>query len=292
MKGASFTVATMYSHHESMLQSSKDDFPIFYQKWTPAQVRRVMVVQHGFGEHSGRYGNLLDAFDGTGTAFYALDARGHGKTGGKRGHVDQFQQYVDDLADLIEIARKENMNDEIYLIGHSLGGVIVLQYALQGTNQSNLAALIASSPGLIIPMDFGRQVKKTMATVLASVFPATTLDANLDISHLSHDTKVVNAYRDDPLVHGKISFQMGSNLFSVGKSILEKAGQITVPIYIFQGTADQIVSPESARKLFECLTVNDKTLKMYDNLYHETMNELEADKKRVLADLREWVEKH
>ncbi|MCE9600227.1 MAG: lysophospholipase [Spirochaetia bacterium] len=282
----------MYTPHQSMFKSSKDDFPIFYQKWTPAQVRRVCVIQHGFGEHSGRYQNILNAFDGTGTAFYALDARGHGKTGGKRGHVDQFQMYVDDLADLIQIARKENMNDQVYLLGHSLGGVIVLQYSLQGTNQSNLEALIVSSPGLIIEMDAGKTIKKNMATLFASILPAVTLDANLDLTYISHDPVVVEAYKNDPLVHGKISFQMGSNLFSIGKSILEKANHLTVPVYIFQGTGDKIVSPESSKALYAGLTTADKTLKLYEGLYHETMNELEADRNRVLADLKEWFERH
>ncbi|MBL8021226.1 MAG: lysophospholipase [Leptospirales bacterium] len=275
-----------------MLQSSKDDFPVFYQKWIPAQVRRVLVIQHGFGEHSGRYGNILKFFEGTGTAFYALDARGHGKTGGKRGHVDQFQMYVDDLADLVAIARKENMNDQVYLLGHSLGGVIVLQYALQGTNQTNLEALIVSSPGLIIEMDAGKQVKKTLANLFASIVPDATLDANLDLTYLSHDQTVIDAYKNDPLVHGKISFQMGSNLFSIGKSILEKAGNLTIPVYVFQGTGDKIVSPESSRQLFANLTTSDKTLKLYDGLFHETMNESESDRNRVLGDLKEWFERH
>lgn len=275
-----------------MLQSSKDDFPVFYQKWTPPQVRRVLVIQHGFGEHSGRYNNILKFFEGTGTAFYALDARGHGKTGGKRGHVDQFQMYVDDLADLVAIARRENMNDQVYLLGHSLGGVIVLQYALQGTNQTNLEALIVSSPGLIIEMDAGKQVKKTLATLFASIVPDATLDANLDLKFLSHDQAVIDAYKNDPLVHGKISFQMGSNLFSIGKSILEKAGHLTIPVYVFQGTGDKIVSPESSKQLFASLTTSDKTLKLYDGLYHETMNESEPDRNRVLGDLKEWFERH
>lgn len=282
----------MYSHQESTFKSSKDDFPIYYQKWTPARTRRIVVIQHGFGEHSGRYQNIRDAFEGTDTAFYGLDSRGHGKTGGKRGHVPQFQLYVDDLADLIQLVRKENMNDEVYLLGHSLGGVIVLQYALQGTNQSNLSALIVSSPGLIIEMDASKQVKKVMATLFASVAPAATLEAGLDLKYLSHDQAVVDAYKADPLVHGKISFQMGSNLFHLGKTIFEKANHLTIPVYVFQGKEDKIVSPESARQLYKSLTTEDRTLNMYEGLYHETMNETLADRNKVLGDLRAWVEKH
>ncbi len=282
----------MYQHTEAAFRSSKDDFEIVFHKWLPPQIRRVIVVQHGFGEHSGRYANLRNALQGSGAAIYALDSRGHGKTGGPRGHVAQFQNYVDDLGDLVELARKENMNDQVYLLGHSLGGVIALQYALQGSNQSNLEALIVSAPALIIEMDFAKHVKKALATLFARVAPATTLDANLDLKYLSRDQAVVDAYKADPLVHGKVSFQMGSNLFHVGKAIFEKASHLTIPIYIFQGTGDKIVSPDSSRRLFELLTTSDKTLQLYEGLYHETMNELAPDREKVFADLKEWLEKH
>lgn len=281
-----------YKHATGSITSSHDGFELFMQKWIPAQVRRVFVVQHGFGEHSGRYGNLLEALDGTGAAFYAIDSRGHGNTGGKRGHVDQFQNYVDDLADLIQLARKENMNDEVYLLGHSLGGVIALQYATQGTNQTNLSALILSSPGLVIQMDFGKQIKKGLAATLSRIMPAVTLDANLDLKFLSHDQAVIDAYKADPLVHGKISFQMGSNLFHVGSALFKKSEQLTIPVYIFHGAADQIVSAEGSKRLFECAGSKDKTLKIYDGLFHETMNEAEADKRKVLGDLKAWIDAH
>lgn len=281
-----------YQHTTGSITSSHDGFELFMQKWIPTQVRRVFVVQHGFGEHSGRYGNLLEALDGTGAAIYAIDSRGHGKTGGKRGHVDQFQNYVDDLADLIQLARKENMNDEVYLLGHSLGGVIALQYATQGTNQGNLSALVLSSPGLVIHMDFGKQIKKGLAATLSRIMPAVTLDANLDLKFLSHDQAVIDAYKADPLVHGKISFQMGSNLFHVGSALFKKSEQLTVPLYLFHGEADQIVSSEGSKRLYECAGSKDKTLKIYPGLFHETMNEAEADKKRVLGDLKAWIDAH
>ncbi|MBX7059560.1 MAG: lysophospholipase [Leptospirales bacterium] len=282
----------MYQQTDGILRSSKDDFELAYHRWLPQQTRRVMVVQHGFGEHSGRYGHLREALDGTGTAFYALDSRGHGKTGGKRGHVDQFQLYVDDLADLVQLARKENGENKVYLLGHSLGGVMALQYALEGTNQRNLHALIVSAPGLIVQLDFAKRIKKFLAQVFARVAPATTLDANLDLTYLSHDQSEIDAYKADPLVHGKVSFQMASNLFSLGKAIFKKASHLTVPAYVFQGTADGIVSPESSRRLYELLTTKDKTLKMYEGLFHETMNELPADRARVLGDLKAWLESH
>lgn len=281
-----------YNHSENEFQSSKDNFKIFYQKWIPASYDRVMVVQHGFGEHSGRYMNLVNALDGQGIAIYALDSRGHGRTGGKRGHVDQFQQFVDDLADLIQLAKKETSKSKIYLLGHSLGGVIVLQYSLQGTNQENLHALVVSSGGLMIRMDPEKHVKLTFAKLLASLTPATTVNANLDLKFLSHDQSVIDAYVKDPLVHGMMSFQMAVNTVRLGALIYEKASHLQIPIYIIHGSGDGIVNPEGSKKLFNMLTCPDKTLKIYDGLYHETFNELPADREKVLGELREWLKKH
>ncbi|MBE7439976.1 MAG: alpha/beta hydrolase [Spirochaetales bacterium] len=277
-------------HMTGTFRSSHDGFEIFRQTWLPdGPIHRVIVIQHGFGEHSGRYGNILQTFGETGTALYALDSRGHGRTGGKRGHVEQFQMYVDDLADLISLARKESGKEKVILLGHSLGGVIALQYAIQATHQEILQALVVSSPGLMIQMDLAKTVKKAMGAVLARFFPDTTVDANLDLKFLSHDAAVIDAYKADPLVHGKVSFQMATNLFNIGKVIYEKIGVLKIPVYIFHGVADGIVSSRGSELLFEKLTTPDRTLKLYPDLFHETMNEASPAKEQVLSDLKIWV---
>lgn len=283
-----------YKNTQAELKSTHDGFPVFWQKWEPdsSQRKRTLVVQHGFGEHSDRYENLLQALLGTHTAVYALDARGHGRTGGKRGHVDQFQNYVDDLADLVRIAREETWEEKVFLLGHSLGGVIALQYATQGTNQDNLHALITSSPGLIPVLDFSKSVKKAIGTVLARVAPTVTVNANLDLKYISRDESVVQAYREDKMVHGMISLQMGSNLFKLDKAIFAKAHTLRIPTYIFHGSEDGIVNVKGSQILFEKLGAEDKTLKIYEGLYHETMNELPAERQKVLADLRSWILAH
>lgn len=282
-----------YQRSEHEFKSSKDGFRIYYQKWVPSSYKKVMVFQHGFGEHSGRYGHLIDALNGEGFAFYGLDSRGHGHTEGKRGHVDQFQQLVDDLADLIRIAKEETKQEKIVLLGHSLGGIIVLQYTLQGTNQENLQCLVVSSGGLKIQMDAEKKIKLGIAKMLARIAPAKTLPANLDLKYLSHDLSEVEAYQKDPLVHGMISFQMAVNTVSLGEVIYDKASHISIPIYILHGTGDGIVSCEGSRILYEKIPASvDKTLRMYEGLYHETFNELPADRSRVLGELRDWLKKH
>ena len=252
-------------------------------------VKRVLVFQHGMGEHAGRYRHLLDALADTGTAFYALDARGHGRTEGRRGYISHFGQFADDLGDLVQLARSEHELQKVFLLGHSLGGAIALDYALRAGNQENLRGLILSSPAIEVPASTKNRLLKATAGILSKLTPGAVLDTMLPQAALSHDADTIAAYRTDPLVHGKASILMGHALFHVSKHFYAEANQLTIPVYLFHGTADTITSPEGTKKFFEKLTTADKTLNLYEGLYHETMNELPADREKVLKDLVEWI---
>jgi alpha-beta hydrolase superfamily lysophospholipase len=278
-----------YINKQSNFKSSLDNKNIFYQSWTKPNSNQVLILQHGFGEHSDRYKNILDTLKDESISVYALDARGHGRSEGKRGHVDQFQNYIDDLSDLIRIAKEEEKKEKVVLLGHSLGGVIALQYATEGFNQENLSGIIASSPGLKIKMDFEKEVKKFAAQILSSIMPSTTLDANLDLKFLSHDQSVIEAYRKDPLVHGKVSFQMGLNLFNLGSALVHKAHLLTIPIFMIHGDADGITDCEGSKEFFSKLTTPNKEIKIYPGLFHEMMNELPKDRDIVLKDIKNFI---
>lgn len=278
-----------YSNRQSSFQSSIDGTNIFFQSWTKPNPEKVIVLQHGFGEHSDRYGNLLDKIKDEPYSVYALDARGHGRSDGKRGHVDQFQRYIDDLADLIRIAKQEQSVSKVLLIGHSLGGVISLQYSMEGFNQDNLLGLIISSPALQIRMDFEKQVKKVAAEFLSAFMPATTMDANLDLKFLTHDESVIEAYKKDPLVHGKISFQMGRNLFHLAAVMNNKAHLIQVPILMIHGDQDGIADVEGSRNFYRNLNTSKKDIKIYPGLFHELMNELPEYREQVMQDVFDFI---
>ncbi|MCB1179508.1 MAG: lysophospholipase [Leptospiraceae bacterium] len=281
-----------FANKQSSFQSSIDGTNIFFQSWTKPDSKKVLVIQHGFGEHSDRYGNILSKLEKEDYNIYALDSRGHGRSDGIRGHVDQFQRYIDDLADLIRIAKKEKSVEKVTLLGHSLGGVISLQYATEGFNQDNLEKLIISSPALKVRMDFEKQVKKLAAEVLSSFLPAVTLDANLDVGFLSHDPEVIKAYQNDPLVHGKVSFQMGKNLFHLAEAMYDKAHLIQVPILIIHGEEDGIADVEGAREFFKRLTAKEKDLKVYNGLFHELMNETQSEREVVLKDVIDFLKQN
>lgn len=281
MQQASFTV-----------KNSAANFEFYAQAWKPSEIKKVLVVQHGFGEHSGRYKNLVQALENENTAVYALDARGHGKTPGKRGHIDDFNFYAADLAVLIKKARAENPGVPLFLIGHSMGGLIAGLAALQADVQKELKGLIISSGGFKPVLDAVQEIKKNVATFLANFAPALTVDAGLDVKLISRDENAVQAYIHDPLVHGKISLKMGIDLFNVGERLINEAPRFTLPILVFHGDADGIASVAGAKAFFQGVSSQDKTLKIYPGFYHETMNEPYTDRQKVLADVVSWINAH
>ncbi|TGK15238.1 alpha/beta hydrolase [Leptospira fluminis] len=279
-----------YQHKEFYIQSSRDNTKLYCQAWTKPDANRVMVINHGFGEHSGRYNNLLNYFKDSDINFYALDMRGHGKSDGKRGHADTFELFVDDLADLVQEVRRREKKDKILLLGHSMGGAVVIRYALEGINQDYLYAVVASAPALKIPANAFQKIQIAAAGFLRKISPATTLDANLDINLLSHDPEVVKAYAADPLVHGKVSFSMGYELFQQGEIANKKAPILRTPILILHGLADRIADPAGSLEFYNHLVYKNKRIKTYPNLYHEIMNETSPEKENVLKDIKEFVD--
>ncbi|MBG08963.1 MAG: lysophospholipase [Halobacteriovoraceae bacterium] len=281
------------THSYDFFTSEVDGIDIFFRKWLPEkEVQRVFVIQHGIGEHGGRYGNIIKALHNEHTAFYALDARGHGQSPGIRGHADEFNDYSEDLDVLVDITHQQFPKVKRYLFGHSMGGLIALDYCLDMESQEKLDAVIISSPGIKPVMDPIKHVKKFIGTKLASFFPKTILETGLDLSNLSQDPYVIERYKEDRLTHGKISFQMGKSLFEVGDKILEGASKIELPFYIFHGTGDQLVSSAGSTEVYEKISSQKKSIHLFEGLFHETFNEKEGDRQQVCEALVNWMSTH
>ena len=260
---------------------------IHWSAWLPdgAPVA-VVVVAHGFGEHIGRYGNLVEALVPRGYAVYGPDHRGHGRSGGHRALIDRYEFLLDDLDRVFAVAAQAHPDVPVFLLGHSMGGNIALGSALR--DQRRLGGLVLSGPAVTtagVPWYL-----RALARVLGRIAPrlgATKLDA----SAVSSDPAVVAAYEADPLVfHGKMPAGTGAALLATSQRFPARLPTLTVPLLVVHGSADRLVSVESGRTAYALAGSADKRLEVYEGFAHEVMNEPGRD--RVLADIAGWLDAH
>lgn len=276
---------TDYQHETGTIIGGNGN-EIYIQRWISLNPIASLVIAHGLGEHSGRYGNLINRLEGKRISIYALDHKGHGRSAGKRGHVVDFNEYVNDLSFFINGVIDENPNLPVFLLGHSMGGVISILYAFQ--NQEKLAGLILSSPGLVPTVD-APKYKLALASFLSKYFPSITVSNELDANYISHDREVVAAYLNDPLVHDRISTRWYTEFMKSAQECLHRASEITIPLFVFHGTDDRIVDFAGSIQLFDAASSRDKTKLLLEGLYHETMNEVEYEREKVLSAVARWI---
>jgi len=270
-------------HIEGRFEAVRD-LDVYYQAWLPdGNVKAVLLLVHGLGEHSGRYMNLVNHFVPLGYAIYGLDHIGHGKSDGAREFVERFDDYTDTLSTYLSMVKEWQRDKPLFLLGHSMGGTIAAYYLLD--HAEDFQGAILSAPAVKVSVS---QATITLGRVLSRIMPKMGLMA-LDVNGISRDPEVVKAYVNDPLVfHEKTPARLAAELLSAMMRITVEAGKISLPIIIVQGAADTIVDPSGAQMLFDEVSSEDKTLKMYEDLYHEVFNEPERD--RVLKDVEDWLE--
>jgi acylglycerol lipase len=259
---------------------------LFAQSWLPeGAARDVVVIAHGYGEHGGRYGNVVDRLVPLGFAVHAIDHRGHGRSGGPRGLVDRMATVIDDLHLFVDRVRTRHGRTKVKLIGHSMGGSVAFGYALK--HQGDLSGLILSGPA-VGPTVLGSQ--GLVLRLLSAVAPRLGV-VTLPAEGVSRDPAVVRAYVDDPLVHhGKVPARTAAELTFSAQPYLERAPQITVPTLIQHGTADALVPADANAGVYAAIGAQDKTIRLYDGLAHEIYNEPEMAE--VIGDLVAWLEAH
>jgi len=273
-------------HVESRFTGCKG-LNLYYQCWLPeANPKAILLVVHGWAEHSGRYANLANYFLPRGYAIFALDQRGHGKSEGVRGYVERFSDYLDDLQTFIKIVKNEYADKNIFLVGHSMGATVATAYTATGTNQQDLAGLILSGVG-IKPGQSLSSALIPLARLMSILTPKMGVMV-LEASAICRDQDVVDAYINDPLVYrGKITCRFGAEMLATVRKLPSEIPQINLPILIMHGTADRLCNPEGSQILYDTVGSNDRTLKLYDGFYHEIFNE--PGHKQVLADTEEWI---
>ncbi|MCX5868303.1 MAG: lysophospholipase [Proteobacteria bacterium] len=266
---------------------------IFWQAWVPPtdrenteerKSRPLILLAHGLGEHSGRYANVVNRLFPRGYPIFALDHRGHGRSEGKRGHIESFSEYLEDLKTLQALAVEKTGKNRVILIGHSLGGLIALAYALE--NQGTLAGVVASSPALKLKVQVP-WIKAFLGKTLSRIFPTLSMDNGLNAEYLSHDPQVVKNYLEDPLVHKKVSARWFTEINSRMESTQAQAFQLTIPILLIHGGDDQLTDPRGTETFASRVGSVRKKFITYPGFYHESFNEVEKEK--ALRDLENWL---
>lgn len=264
-----------------------DGLNIFYRQYKASPEKAKMIIIHGLGEHSGRYLNVINRLVPKGISIFALDFRGHGKSDGKRGHVLSFDDYLEDLYSISGVAIKEKKPGiKYFLLGHSLGGLIAINYAIR--RQETIDGLIISSPSLGVAVKVPA-IKAVLGKAMSSLWPGLSLNNELDASKISHDEKVVAAYRNDPLVHDRVTARWFTEFLSSMKKANNQASEIKVPFLMQIAGDDHLVDAAMSKSFFERVSSKDKTLHVYEGLYHEIFNEKEEDRKLAIDDLEGWI---
>ncbi len=271
--------------------TASDGVTLRTQLWTPERATKALVVlTHGHGEHSSRYGHVAAALAAGGYAVAAYDLRGHGRSGGQRGHTPSYAQLLADQHTVVAWARRTVPTAKWFLYGHSMGGQIVLAYALD--HKPDAAGVVVTAPWLRLKFT-PPAWKVQLGLTIGKVWPSFAMSSGLDKSQpLSHDTGHLNSMPELALSHTQITARLGADALTHGADLLTRAAEFKYPLLIMHGADDQIMDPEGTRLFYAAAGSADKILKVYPELFHEIHNEHPAQRGAVLADIGAWLDAH
>lgn len=260
---------------------------LYYQTWSVegTPIRGVVVIVHGIGEHSSAYRAVVERLAPAGFALYGFDLRGHGRSPGRRGFIRSWDDYRQDLRAFVRLVAAELPAQPLFLLGHSMGGVIALDYALRYPEELRGIAVLGPAVG-----ELGiSPARLLLARVLSQVWPTFSLPTGLDTSALSRDPRVVAEYRADPLVHGVGTARLGTELERTIAWVQAHAADLRVPLLIQHGDADRLAAPGGSRRFAANAGTADKELREYPGAFHQLHKDL--DHEAVTTDLLAWLER-
>ncbi|MGH3467740.1 MAG: lysophospholipase [Thermocrispum sp.] len=259
---------------------------IYWQSWLPGgEPVGVVVILHGYAEHSGRYQHVAAALNAAGYAVYALDHHGHGRSDGPRANVGGFAGLLTDVDRLVRLAAANHAGLPVFLLGHSMGGLVAVAYVLSDVRY-DLAGLVVSAPAIEVAV--GSPAEKVAARVLSRVVPNLPVTP-FDSGPISRDPQVVAAYDADPLVYrGKIKIRTGAETLGTADRVQAALAKVDLPTLVMHGGDDRVVPLAGSQLLAEKAGSQDLTFTVYDGLYHEIFNE--PEQQTVLADTVAWLE--
>ena len=265
---------------------SDDGIKLFGRTWLTnlKEPKGMIHLVHGIGEHSGRYDHLGEAFNESGYHFIAFDQRGHGLSEGKRGHAPSFDQLLSDVEVFLDEAQKRyGPQSNLFLYGHSLGGLIVINFCLQ--KQKDLDGAIATAPSLQLAFE-PPKIQLSILKFMKSISPAFTMSSMLDQDALARDPAIVKAYQDDPYVHDRVSAKLAIEMLRYGEFALNHAKDWNIPLLLMHGTSDRLSSHKASQEFAENAG-NLVDLVLWQGYYHEIHNDI--GKEEVIGKIISWV---
>jgi acylglycerol lipase len=259
----------------------------YWQAWTPSgPVRGVVVLVHGAHEHSGRYAHVAETLGAAGFAVHAVDHPGHGRSAGTRGNIGSMAQTVAGVDQVARAAQQRHAGAPTFVYGHSLGGLIALQY-LTG-DPVPLAGAVISAPAVDLSAASAVQIR--LAGLLSRLTPNLGV-VQLEAAAVSRDPEVVRDYTSDPLNNmGKVRARTGAEMLATVRAMPARVPQLRLPLYLLHGTADRLVPVTATEWLAANTGSADVTVRTWDGLYHEPHNEPERG--QVLAEIVDWLQAH
>lgn len=270
---------------------SWDGTKLFWQSWQSSEdvaSRGRIVLVHGYGEHSARYDHVATLFARAGYPVMALDVRGHGRSSGIKAHVAHYDDYVRDVERFVGHVQARWSDDmgPMFVLGHSNGGLISLRYALR--RPEGIAGFVITSPlcGLSVKVPAW---KAKAGVVMSKLWPSFALPSELDASFLTHDKHVVQTYIDDPLVSSEATARWFTEVQQAFGDLRERASLIRQPLLMLLSGQDKLVDADASQRVFERLGSDDTELGLYEDLYHEILNELPW--KEIATRIVLWLER-
>ncbi len=273
--------------HSTFTWNSKDGVEIFGQSWSPEgpAIAAVCLI-HGMGEHSSRYEHVAEFLCRNQIGVLSFDHRGHGKSGGKKGHSPSYDALLNDVSMALEETKAAFSGVPLFLYGHSMGGNVALNFALR--RSPDVKGVIASAPWLRLAFQPSK-MDVFLAKIMIKIFPSFSQRTKLDTKAISRDPEEVKKYENDPLVHDKISASMFLGCHLAGQFALDNAENFKYPLLIFHGTDDRLTNYEASKE-FGFMVKGDVTWKSLQGFYHESHNE--PEKAQVLEMIKNWIKEH
>ena len=276
--------AAQLTEHRTGTFTGGDGLALYYQAWLPSSPPRATLINlHGLGDHSGLYPSIAAHFPGHGFAVYAYDMRGNGRSPGQRAYLGSWNEYRSDLHAFIQQVRIWQPGSPIFVLGHSLGGLVVLDYALYFP--AGVSGVIAAAPPLgkvgVPPL------LMALGRVMSRIWPRFSLEVGMDLSGLARDPTVIQSVLADPLFHRRGTARLSTEVTAAIARVQARAGDLSVPLLIVHGSADRMVPPEGSREFFQKVRHPIRQFREYPDAYHGLF--ADWDQEQVLADVERWL---